>query len=681
MYASSDNHLLAVVDGDALITGARVLIGGSGEPTVGRLIAWPKHLLERVESVRIVMEPTVPTGTVVLPAELAERLQLAAAPVPTRWVLERDPAPLPLESIDLEAVADIPFAEQVEAISHSQELAGLLIIGKASANDESTLTIGGQSYRILRVSPAAEDRAIIQEVTPRTRVRLMASGAREAVDIVILADTSGSMSVHDLTLEEAPVAPPVPVERSPQRGLWGRVSSVFSQAGPAAPPPERRTRITRIDALQRAIGSMVDMRAQAAGRGSRFALLKFSSNCEQVFPPGDGMAEIDDHTSPEVITSFRRAVGMLRADGTTDIGVAIYRAFDVLHRNFRPDRNRLIVLVSDGAHAPGYTRDDVGREIGATEDPVPLLRRLAQHLPVKMFSIGIGDPARFREWVSESVGHARYDTPDYRPDHALLAELMRVCGAANPNPGSAEDLLRVFTDLGNGVEESIPVGERKPLPRLSDRERDAIARIGRISLDQRGGLQEAARAFRDSYERLRRICSVTVKTEPFDPNAALQWVLKDTGPATDEEAFQAFIAPLYKFVHDGRAKGIALAADGRGRRLLLSAPWDRYEEAAAHLVDPRIARTVGVARNFLHHHQGPDSSTRDAFEGLLERAIGRRHIERDDGAAWMALQEHVLQEVAAVFRDAHKALVTASERPAPTAAPVTTLRLPIALSW
>ena len=98
------------------------------------------------------------------------------------------------------------------------------------------------------------------QIAADTRLGFIAPGNRTGVDIVILADCSGSMSWND-------------IERRGDFQLGG----------------SRARYITRMQALKSALEEMIDIRAHTAGRVSRIALVKFTSEARPVFPANGGI--------------------------------------------------------------------------------------------------------------------------------------------------------------------------------------------------------------------------------------------------------------------------------------------------------------------------------------------------------------------------------------------------------
>ncbi|NED87420.1 VWA domain-containing protein, partial [Streptomyces sp. SID11233] len=79
----------------------------------------------------------------------------------------------------------------------------------------------------------------------------------------------------------------------------------------------------------------------------------------------------------------------------TDIGQALHRAGELLHRYGSPDNERLIVLVSDGAHVPQFAEERSGESVQGTQDPVALMEELHTGLGIRLHTVGISAPDYF----------------------------------------------------------------------------------------------------------------------------------------------------------------------------------------------------------------------------------------------------------------------------------------------
>lgn len=683
MEFNSDNSRLCRVDGNARIADDRVLVPASAPEGAGTLVAWMGHATERTIAVRVIPDARVPQGMVVVPESMARELELHSVST-AKWRLSIGGRPVALKLLHLEAVADLPIEEQIRLLQARGALAGTLLLrSPGDAVGELNLKGGEIDFRVVDAAPLPGTINEIQEVTSATRVRLISSSETEALDVVILADTSGSMNIEDLFDPSSELEPAGTWEKA---GRWAKFGDLFSEKS------SKRSRISRIAALQRAIIRMIEKRTEVSGRGSRFALLRFYGECEQVFPPRDGMVEIDEFTDRTVIEDFRRAVGMLKVGDGTNIGLAIYRAFDLLHRHFKPERRRLIVLVSDGADAPLASDQETGREIDVIEDPVRLLRRLAENLSgdldVKLLAIGISDKESFDTWLRGCSAYERRvfgTNTAYRPNHGLLTELMAACGAERPKPGQADDLLQIFSDLGAGVSEPITLSGSAAIPELSPEEAQQLQRVTSIRGEpatpaQLARIQELNRTFLKVYRELQALTISLLRKEPFELAHAVAWLAHPVEPATDPEKFANFSLRLYKFLIEGRPKWIKYRG-GPQREVEIEEDFKEFRSAAEFIVHPRFTTTLVTCRNFFEHFQDADEQTRRRFEKLLQEVVGAPHIEPDETARWIHLQAYLLEVATTALTEAYEEFrrIKESRRQAPSIPQG--LNLPATASW
>ncbi|MBO3743235.1 vWA domain-containing protein [Actinoplanes flavus] len=220
------------------------------------------------------------------------------------------------------------------------------------------------------------------------------------MDIVVLADCSGSMACDDIPDEEG------------QRYL------------------------TRMEALQRALRDVSRL-------PGRFALAAFTTEFEVVFPGTGTMADLGDGKD------LREAVALLRCqEKGTDLGKALYRAADLLHRYGVPGNDSLMVLVSDGTDWRPHEARTTGEVIPAAADPVLLTADLHRSLGVRLHTLGIGDEAMFQRWWDRQRREA--EPPEFlRPNHRLLAELARAGGGEPTRSGGLDVLERYFAGLSS----------------------------------------------------------------------------------------------------------------------------------------------------------------------------------------------------------------------------------------
>ena len=370
-------------------------------------------------AVQAVPLPQVPPGLIAIGDDLAANWD--ADLTTAQWELRRvDPVPatrlvveLPTEREPSEAAKDITNAG----------LAGELVWVPGDGAD-ITIDVGDLPYRVRDLDVGGR-RGVATRLTADTRVSIYAPAVRAGVDMVILADCSGSMGVEDI---------PVGAERQ-YTGRW----------------------MLRSEALKQALRELLDIRLQVSGRISRVALMGFDWKTSQRFPREAGMAQLDGGCPEGVIEQFRSAIALLRAvnGAGTNIGNALHEAANLLYQHGREGNERLIVLVSDGADWAPKGEQASGELVQTVEEPVSLMAHLHRDMGIRLHAIGISTAEMFRR-------RGYQETPSLVPNHALLEELVKVGGGDPTTIGGFDVLAEYFSGLGSGITHRVPGGLRRP---------------------------------------------------------------------------------------------------------------------------------------------------------------------------------------------------------------------------
>ena len=371
-------------------------------------------------AVQAVPLPEVPPGVIAagddLTAEWDIDIDLA------RWALERVD-PVPVRELVLELPTERDPAEAARDITGAG-LVGELLWIPADGSDV-TLTVGDLPHRVRHIDVGGR-RGIVARLTRETRVELYASAVRAGVDIVILADCSGSMGVDDLPLG--------------MESQWPATGARWMR---------------RMEALQQALRDLLQMRLQISGRVSRIALVEFTHETKRRFPRDGGMAQLDGGSSADVVEQFRNAVVLLRAEGGTNIGNALHEAANLLYQHGHAGNERLIVLVSDGADWAPKGEQGSGEMVYAVEEPVSLMAHLNRDMGIRLHAIGISTADLFRR-----RGYA--PSASLVPNHDLLEELVKVGGGDPTTIGGLDALEDYFSGLGSGITHRVRDGLREP---------------------------------------------------------------------------------------------------------------------------------------------------------------------------------------------------------------------------
>ncbi|ONI89694.1 hypothetical protein ALI22I_14425 [Saccharothrix sp. ALI-22-I] len=448
--ADSTSHRLAVVPGGGPIAGNRIgLAAGDGSGpclmSVRSTTGWLRTAVFAAES------DAVPPGQVAVDDELAVAWDVDASDRPD-WLLDRM-TPVPIRRLVLELPTERDPADAARDIAKAGLVGTLLWI--PAGDVDVSLPIDGVPHRVREIDLGGRT-DVVASLTRDTVVELHASAVRAGVDIVVLADSSNSMSVDDL---------PVGVE---SRRFFG----------------SSQRWITRMEALKRSLQELLDIRLQISGRVSRLALLEFNHQVRHRFPRQGGMAQLDGSSPESLVQDFRHAVALLRPNGGTNIGNALHEAANLLYQHGRPGNEKLIVLVSDGANWTPRGDQGIGEVVHTVEEPVSLVAHLHRDVGIRLHAIGISTAELFHR-------RGQYQPNEtIVPNHALLEELVKVGGGDPTTVGGLDVLADYFAGLGGGIIHR--VGERLgeparpgPLPERTRLALDRLRSVGTIDWDQR----------------------------------------------------------------------------------------------------------------------------------------------------------------------------------------------------
>ncbi|HEU5075608.1 MAG TPA: vWA domain-containing protein, partial [Polyangiaceae bacterium] len=597
------------------------------------------------------------------------------------WQLDNEScAAIPATQLELEVTVDRSVEAAASELQRSAALSGCLIyVPKGQQLDALSVDVGGQSYRVRKLSPAPSAASdAIYQVTPSTQLSLFSSGLRTPVDIVVLADISGSMNAQDVTESEELIE----VEKSSFWGLRKHKELV-----------KRTKRMTRMAAVKQALHNLLAIRMTSPGRVSRIAVVAFDHECRVCFPLGGGMTELDESSPPELVDEYRKAVALLRPDrGATNIGRALHFAGELLAKHSAPGNDRLIVLISDGADWHRQGDDATGEMVYCTAEPVSLLEELALHMGVRLQALGVSSMDLFEPWWKETFPGKPYDTPIV-PNHELLAALIQVGGGDPGRIGDTDVLLEYFEGLGKGITRSLAAAPARPAPQLSSEERVYLQRLSQ-SWQER------------EHERARQTRLVAVAKEIVDlfwtsnelsadladrPLFQLTrigdsglggWLHRYVDSRASFEQWWPKVHQLFFEARDPKTKPTSDAKGKTGGRGPASEA-RRGDYCVAEVRDLLLAQRasdLNHLRNWISHDFAVgEVKSRERVAKILMRLTGKSFLQADDEAGWHALQLRALEElrdlmseVVAAFAQAHAAKAQAKlvrGPAAPSAAP------------
>jgi Mg-chelatase subunit ChlD len=614
---SAETTRLVLAVGPGLVTGNLVAVStADATQQAAGLFARGSGALEDRQAVRIVPVPELPARTVAVSDTLADDLGLRGdAP---RWRLTEEPATQAV-TVVLESMTEGKLSTLVGLLAKATDLAGQ-VFWLAEDGGAAWVHQDGTPFRVRSASGSKGAPLLgLVQISPDTEVQLVAPGNRTGVDIVILADCSGSMSWADIEQPGGPMSGSLP------------------------------RFVRRIDALKRALGEMINIRAHTVGRVSRIALVSFTDRAQCVFPRLDGMAEINGMDDPSAVAAFQEAVNVLRyQDAGTDIGRALHFASELLYRHGVPDNDRLIVLVSDGAEWAPKSEDSIGEAVAAVSDPVSLMEELEQSMSIKLHAIGIGDEDSFQVWWDRYQRRAKGDPHvSIVPNHRLLTELVRVGGGDPRRVGGMEVLQEYFAGLGQGVTRRVG----RPAPGALRQVQATFDALAEPLRDEEAGLASRRAALADRARQLRPDCvrlSVRCGAKPMyvktdDDNLAK--ILRIGRPVRDEDEFRVWVTDLAQMFYELLESRLKESAPAR--------PYD-IPEVRELMWDGRMDQ-IRRLRNYANHaSQKPEDEV--AIARILMRFAGRKLIDRSDARQWTRVQVGLLDDLVSVLTDVRDTL-------------------------
>jgi Mg-chelatase subunit ChlD len=429
---SARQHRLIVVSGPGLAGADRIVVSRQDLPADTPGLLTIASAGDHRVGVRLFGSPELPSGVIAVGADLAAEHSLADAQV--SWQLTARPAAV-ASSITLEPMTDGAMQDASRTLLGATDLVDRVLFLDPA---RSTWTnVSAMPFRV-RGAAGADGHELdgLLRIGRDTQLVLYGQSGRTGVDIVILADCSGSMSLEDV---------PQQTGEDPYSWRLGQVGGADT--------------MERGEAQKRALLRLLDSRLGTSGRVSRVALVRFTTECDVLFPREAGMAEMSADSGTATADAYRRAVTQLRPAGAnTDIGGALHYASELLHRHGVPGNDQLIVLISDGADWNPKGVESTGEAVAATTDPVSLMDELYQAAGIRLHAIGISDEPAFLRWWNRHG--KRQHEPWMVPDHRLLSDLVRVGGGDPSRIGGLDVLESYFGGLGGGVTTRVGVPAR-----------------------------------------------------------------------------------------------------------------------------------------------------------------------------------------------------------------------------
>ncbi|WP_159942119.1 MULTISPECIES: VWA domain-containing protein [unclassified Nocardiopsis] len=621
----SDTRLVTAT-GPGLVGGNRLAMSDTrlGAETAGHLRLGGRGANETI-AVRLVPVRGLPPGVVVAPSPLVEEHRLADD---DGWVLW-SAAAARVASLELELPADLTLDRAASFVQGSPLLNGHVFSMEQGGVQDTWIDLDGPLFRVRRaVDHAGQVMHGLLSVSADTHVTLFAPGVRSGVDIVVLADCSGSMSIDDIPSTRESVG-------------WGLLG-------------ERTTFMTRMDALKSALNSMINARERATGVGTRFALLGFDHDTYPYFPVREGMAEVAAEPNNSSLEQLRGAVALLRYDQrSTDIGQALHKAGELLHRHGVPGNERLIVLVSDGANWSPISDEKSGESVTGIADPVALMEDLHDGLRIRLHVVGISDQDLFGKWWNNYLKksrQARQQPPDFMvPNHELLGQLVDVAGGDRQSIGGVDELSRYFAELGSGVVRSVGSPGPGTLPKLqiSPESIESEARRPLVAPEQQRRWKEEVEQLMVTYSETCEASQTRLGYQIYKP-APWADLKRLHERASNRQEFIAWLSVAYQVFHER-----------------LHPPLRHPRKNTSHLDLPELAGPlwrgplgdIWGLRNYYHHTRDDEEHSKlKAAAGELVQQRNKQHADgQQDPSGKAGAQQDLPRGVKNAFDQTEKA--------------------------
>ena len=661
---NSRNTTLAVIDGDQLLVRDQILVGrmSAAITEVALLVIFPGAAMESAKPVRVVRHQAL-DNVIAIGRDLANRCGLSDA-AGAQWELRCSGfALIQADQLELELLLDSPSDAAADSLARSRYLDGLLVHTPRAAADQSlALAIDGKPYRVRAIGPRTGGDAVYVVTARQTQISLFAPNHRAGVDVVILADCSGSMGIADLTLAGENVA-------AMERPSFLQRIGLRSRSTPY---------ITRSQAVREALLQLVEIRQRSYGSSSRMALVSFGTSSLLEFPAREGMVEIDGNASTALIQQFKDRIATLAPrNEATNIAQALQYAASHLSNHGRPGNERLIVLLSDGAdwHPKG---DEATGEMldSALDDPVSLMDHLHRAMNIRLHAIGISNDALYQTWMARERQH--HSNAGLAPNHTLLKELLLVGGGDAQRIGDAAVLEEYFQGLGGGVTLTVrPTTGASGSVTLSEREqaqlREKITTGPGVTYPtedlESSDIIRLCDKFRLLYgtcnEKAHMACGFSLWNGDFvNTDKYFNYIRR---PVVDEHSFSGFARYLYILLDEWLPSDIRQWKKGRE----LSPEGKQHVAEFLHASESLAQLTT--LRNKLGAHglslagkgDGASSSAATLADSLAY-FIGRRHLASDDSAAWGQLKKSVLESTIGILNGIDTILESFNRTEAPT---------------
>jgi hypothetical protein len=351
----------------------------------------------------------------------------SADPMP--WLLEPTVSPVSLRSVVFETATELASVEhelqRLRRIRKEVLDGRCLLYDSKNERTDLALPMEGLGYfnlQSLSPPPSPSGDATVLVIDGDTELKLFVPHRRAGVDMVVAVDVSGSMWVRDY---------------------------VGDDNRPKA----------RLEGAREGLLRLFEKRLISGSRVSRFAVLVFAGDSRSLYPKADvadtpEMAEIREVEQLQEMQASTRLLNetglkMLNVDwdGGTNISGVLRDAADLLDIFAREGNEKLIVLLSDGAHTTRNQRRRGELEVISTiEEPAVMADTLQHDSGVRICSVAISNEENVRRYAPEYAGR-----PGYVPDVNLLQRIAQATDGLFFDQPDGRALSALLDLLGQGV--------------------------------------------------------------------------------------------------------------------------------------------------------------------------------------------------------------------------------------
>ncbi len=263
----------------------------------------------------------------------------------------------------------------------------------------------------------------LMEINERTNLSLFVPHRKGGVDMLVLIDISGSMDTLDYV--------------------------------------KNNQKLPRLVGVQDAVETLIRKRMIVGSRVSRLAIVVFGGKTAMLYPKHRQMEEL---TRGEQVQDILKQIQqnlqrpfleiLQIRQNVTNIAHALKEGADLLNFSGREGNEKVIVLISDGAHWEEQTGEDCYGEIESTlADPVALANTLYEQSQIRIHTIT----------VTNEESYARYEQamlqlhPDAKgvwntaPDLLLLRKIAEVTNGRYLECPDSRRLQYLFKEIGQGT--------------------------------------------------------------------------------------------------------------------------------------------------------------------------------------------------------------------------------------